>query len=386
MDDALKTIADVFFKHDDFEMAKEFLLRRAKDLNMKMYYYAEEETSVLLYEGLCSREDCLKALQSVTKQNFAVYLDNLRRDGFHYTFLVNGNIGSKRASVLCKKFTDNMGVPLLSKAESTMADADVTRTIQIPKPTLLTISNPIRDDRFSVVNIRKQLDGVPTIAQQVHIDLLNIMISEHAFDYLRTESGLGYSVGASFRGGYKDLFIYVQSDKFAPEYIDEKISNWLTKFKEYVVKLEQDKFEEVKAGAGVRLKELAKELEKDKTSLSLKDETKLYWRLLVQKYDTCSDRRIIDLKFKYLEGMKSKNPMIETLDAFLDSKHIIKTFVRSDKRDATRENESRHGLVLTSSSRSEFSKYKQAFSGGELKFLPSPPNYCNVNHEDASHR
>ncbi|XP_044495752.1 nardilysin-like isoform X2 [Mangifera indica] len=149
----------------------------------------------------------------------------------------------------------------------------------------------------SVVELYFQIEPenkIESIKLKALIDLFDEIVDEPCFNQLRTKEQLGYVVESSPRITYRifGFCFCVQSSKYNPVYLLERIDNFINSLQELLEGLDDESFENYKSGLTAKL------LEKDP---SLTYETNRYWNQIIDK------RYMFDLSQKEAEELKSIN-------------------------------------------------------------------------------
>lgn len=213
---------------DRFMRAKQKLVVALEDTTSKMpYEHAMEALSVVSSNSVFSRLDMIAALKGTTLDAFKGYLADISKHGLRVQLLVTGNVDAAGAKHLSETLAAGLGASkVLPQSEAAQSKAlQVTRDVEV------RMQNPIpKDSNNAVVNAYQF--GVPDVADRVKLLMLGKMISQPAYDELRTKQQLGYVVFATMMPQLRvlELVMIVQGAKKAPDDIDARIEDVLGSF------------------------------------------------------------------------------------------------------------------------------------------------------------
>jgi insulysin len=228
-----------------FQQARQKLVDALEDTTSKMpYEHAMEALSVLSTNAVFSRIDMIAALNSVKLDAFKAYLADLHTHGLRIQSLVTGNVDELGARTLAKTLADGLGVlKIVSKT-----DAAKSRAVRGEGAVQVRMANPIPHDSNNAVVNAYQF-GVPDVADRVKLLMLGKMISQPAYDELRTKQQLGYVVFAIMVPHLStlEMAIIVQGAKKAPDDIDLRIEGVLDDFSRSLKNISSTEFLKWKA-------------------------------------------------------------------------------------------------------------------------------------------
>lgn len=211
-----------------FQQARQKLVDALEDTTSKMpYEHAMEALSVLSTNSVFSRIDMITALNSVKLEDYKAYLADLHKQGLRIQCLVTGNVDELGARTLAKTLADGLG----ALKTLTKTDAARSRAVRGDAAVQVRMANPIPQDSNNAVVNAYQF-GVPDVADRVKLLMLGKMISQPAYDELRTKQQLGYVVFAIMVPHLStlELAVIVQGAKKAPDDIDGRIEGVLDDF------------------------------------------------------------------------------------------------------------------------------------------------------------
>ncbi|GLB34808.1 putative peptidase M16 family protein [Lyophyllum shimeji] len=207
-------------------------------------------------------EEKLKDLPSVTPEEIEAHAQRLLSQ-VHLRMLVSGNIHKDEAIKIAEIAEDGLGVSPLSPIELN------DRALLLPPASNYTWTCPIPNPNQANSALTYYVHFGPIVDQPVRVtaSLLTQILSEPAFNVLRTQEQLGYIVhcsawslpGASEKG----MRIVIQSEK-TPGYLEDRVEAFLDGMKTTIENMTAEEFAEQKHGLE------KKWLEKDK---NLADET-----------------------------------------------------------------------------------------------------------------
>lgn len=213
---------------DRFLRAKQKLIAALEDTTSKMpYEHAMEALSAMSTNSVFSRLEMISALRAISPDMFKNYLQRLSSHGMRIQLLVTGNIGADSARDLSKTLAEELGAAkVLGKNEAAKSLAvKATQNIQV------RMQNPIPNDSNNAIVNAYQF-GVGDVAARVKLLMLGKMISQPAYDELRTKQQLGYVVFATVMPHLAtlELVMIVQGAKKAPDDVDGRIESVLDSF------------------------------------------------------------------------------------------------------------------------------------------------------------
>lgn len=228
-----------------FTRAKQKLIDALEDTTSKMpYEHAMEALSVVSTNGVFSSSELITALKEMKLDAFKAYLKDLSVRGLRVQLLVTGNVDMAGARHLSETLAAGLGASkLLGHAEAAKSMA-----LKIDRDVEVRMSNPIpKDSNNAVVNAYQF--GVPDVADRVKLLMLGKMISQPAYDELRTKQQLGYVVFAVVMPHLStlELVMIVQGAKKAPDEIDTRIEAVLGDFAHSLRNLSSSEFKSWKA-------------------------------------------------------------------------------------------------------------------------------------------
>merc|ERR1719284_1431748 len=118
----------------------------------------------------------------------------------------------------------------------------------VSRPVQVRMQNPIPNDSNNAV-VNSYQFGVPDVADRVKLLMLGKMISQPAYDELRTKQQLGYVVFAIMMPHLTtlQLVMIVQGAKKAPDDIDGRIESVLSNFAHTLHNVSMPEFQSWKA-------------------------------------------------------------------------------------------------------------------------------------------
>ena len=159
-----------------------------------------------------------------------------------YTWLIQGNI-NKEDALIINSICDNL-------INSNTLDKDQIKSFRIVDQLVNTTYSytlnaiNVNEPNSSIVSSFSWSE-VPSLKEKMTLDLTHSLIKEKFFDSLRTHQGLGYIVTCFVREQRKipSLLFLVQSNVQGPEYIWEKINEFLLERHAYISTVDDSTFE-----------------------------------------------------------------------------------------------------------------------------------------------
>jgi len=228
-----------------FMRAQQKLIDALEDTTTRMpYEHAMEALSVVSTNSVFSRLEMLAALKATSLGAFKAYLSDLSGRGLRIQFLVTGNVNADGARHLAKTLAAELGTSKVIAKEQ----AAKSRAVREDRDVEVRMANPIPQDLNNAVVNAYQF-GVPDVADRVKLLMLGKMLSQPAYDELRTKQQLGYVVFAVVMPHLStlQLVMIVQGAKKAPDDIDGRIETVLTNFAHTLKNLSATDFKAWKA-------------------------------------------------------------------------------------------------------------------------------------------
>jgi len=212
---------------EHFRRTKQKLIDELEDATSKMpYEHAMEALSVMATNSVFSTAEKKNALKNLEMSEFSGYLSQLAQNGVRVQMLVTGNTDEQGARALAASLTKGLDYGIILPRFSAKSLA-----LQFDQDVQVRMRNPISGDSNNAVVNAYQF-GSPPIEDRVKIMMLGKMISQPAYDELRTKQQLGYVVFATVMPQLTtlQLVMIVQGAKKAPDDIDGRIEAVLDKF------------------------------------------------------------------------------------------------------------------------------------------------------------
>jgi len=238
----------VYLPSDDparFNQAKQKLIVALEDTTSKMpYEHAMQSLSVVSTNSVFSRTDRIAALKAISLSDFKSYLADVKAHGFRIQLLVTGNTNADGTRHLARTLVAGLGTPKLLRKE----EAAGSKALRFSSNVEVRIRNPIPNDSNNAVVNAYQF-GVPSVADRVKLLMIGKMLSQPAYDELRTKQQLGYVVFAVMFPHLRtlELVMIVQGAKKAPDDIDARIEDVLDNFAHTLRSLTASEFKNWKA-------------------------------------------------------------------------------------------------------------------------------------------
>jgi insulysin len=278
-----------------FLRAKQRLIVALEDTTAKMpYEHAMEALSVLSTNSVFSSQELIAALKATTLKDFNSYLSDLGTHGLRMQLLVTGNVKADAA----KQLSSTLAKGLHASKVLTKAEAAKSRALRVDREVQVRMQNPIpKDSNNAVVNAYQF--GVPDVADRVKLLMLGKMISQPAYDDLRTKQQLGYVVFAVMMPELStlQLVMIVQGAKKAPDDIDGRIETTLANFAKTLGNLSASEFKGWKASLRSTLNE------KDQ---NMAQEADRVWSQVVSD-ELCFNRK--QMALDYLDSFESPSDL-----------------------------------------------------------------------------
>ncbi|XP_045464651.1 insulin-degrading enzyme [Harmonia axyridis] len=287
-----------------FEIYKENYIRNLKNFNAEQpYQHAVYYLAVLLTEHSWTKQELLAATEQLTIERLEAFIPQILSK-MHIECLIHGNANKIKALEMVNIVEEQLRnqfkmCPLLPR------QLLLNRELKLEKGCyyLYDVQNDIH--KPSCIELYYQC-GMQSTQTNMKLELFSKIIQEPCFNILRTKQQLGYIVFSGIRrsNGVLGLRIIVQSDKH-PAYLDERIEEFLSSMKTYLISMEEDEF--------IRHQDAlaAQRLEKPK---QLASQTNLYWsEITAQQYHF----NRTEIEVAYLRTLKKKD-IIDFYEEFLE--------------------------------------------------------------------
>ncbi|ERN04132.1 hypothetical protein AMTR_s00077p00061270 [Amborella trichopoda] len=254
---------------DHFKVIKENMERTFRNSNMKPLNHSSYLRLQVLRNKFWDVDDKLSCLADTSLSDLKNVIPRLLSQ-LYIEGICHGNILEEEALNIANIFRDIFPVPPLPKELR-----HEERVLHLPSGTCLIRNANVKNNSEvnSVVELYFQIEpdkGVESTRSRVMADLFEEIIGEPCFNQLRTKEQLGYVVECDPRMTFRVIgFCFrVQSSRYGPLYLQERVDNFIDKLQEVLDGLDQRSFENYRSGL------IAKKLEKDP---SLSYETDHYW-------------------------------------------------------------------------------------------------------------
>lgn len=285
-----------------FEQAKQKLLASLEDATSKMpYEHAMEALSVITSNGVFSSKDVIAAVKSTNHDMFKDYLSKVVAKGVRVQLLATGNLNEAQAQSLARTIVSNLKIPrVLTKSESAQS-----KVVAAKRSVEVRLANPIPGDANSATVNAYQF-GVPDVAERVRLLMLGKMISNPAYDELRTKEQLGYVVFATIMPQLEtlQLVMIVQGEKKNPDEVDTRIESVMDSFSHNLANLSVQDFTRWKAS-------VRSAIAKDDQNMG--QEADRFWAQIASG-EECFNRR--DLALQFLDSYNSPAELAQEFTFF----------------------------------------------------------------------
>ncbi|KXS09469.1 LuxS/MPP-like metallohydrolase [Gonapodya prolifera JEL478] len=257
-----------------FKVIAEIMSRSYKNFDQQSpsahaSFYADH----LMLERRYTCDERLEALQGVTAADVQGFYPKLLSHGLLVGF-VHGNMYAYETLALVETLVETLQIGSASPedAEWTLGSA----VLPTPSSFVYERNVPNPDDVNSAILYYVQCGDPLDRENRLRMLLLDQIISEPAFDQLRTKEQLGYIVSTQLELHLRmvGLSFTIQSEK-APRYLEDRIDEFLKQFLEKLESLSSEEFERHKQTL------VAKSVEEDK---NLSMESNRLWLIISSRY------------------------------------------------------------------------------------------------------
>ncbi|XP_020086086.1 nardilysin-like isoform X2 [Ananas comosus] len=260
---------------DRFKVIKEDMERAYRNTNMKPLSHSTYLRLQILRQVFWDVDEKLATLLKLTLSDLQAFIPNLLSQ-LHFEGLCHGNLSEEEAINVADAFTKIFSVQTLP-----VELRHQEHVLCLPSGARLLRSVNVKNtlEVNSVVELYFQIEqdiGTEATRLRAITDLFGSIIEEPCFDQLRTKEQLGYVVECGPRMTYRVLgFCFrVQSSKYGPFYLQERIENFVNSIQGLLDGLDDESYENHRSGL------IAEKLEKDP---SLSYETGHHWSQIVEK-------------------------------------------------------------------------------------------------------
>ncbi|KAH9950188.1 insulin-degrading enzyme [Amylocystis lapponica] len=272
--DVLERAKNLQIKADRLAVMKEQAKRDWENFSLgQPYRLSDYFGRYLMTEQLWTVEEKLAEVSSVTAEEVQAHVSELLSK-IHMRMLVVGNM-YKDEAVRLVEMTEN-----ILQASPVPASEVSERTLILPNASNHLWSTPVpnTNEPNSCLTYYTHVGSVLEPRTRVTFALLAQILSEPAFNVLRTREQLGYIVSCSQWASPGDseigLRILVQSER-GPVYLEERVETFFDEMKEKLAEMDETEFEEQKAGIERRWREAVK---------NQAEETNRYWTHIESGY------------------------------------------------------------------------------------------------------
>jgi len=178
-----------------FQRVQHDMVEGLKSYSEMPVHYAIEDRGLLLTTGTHSKEESLPALEKLDLPAVLSASAELLKDPLELTALVVGNLEKSQGQEVLATTVAGLQNMSVKVGQGTGELMLVTPVVDPGRPLELRKQNPRADDPNDVAVVTL-LDGVSTVESRVLYGILGQILSQLAYDELRTEKQLGYVVSA----------------------------------------------------------------------------------------------------------------------------------------------------------------------------------------------
>ncbi|CAD8138831.1 unnamed protein product [Paramecium octaurelia] len=294
-----------------FEIAKQSLLLSIK--NMYQDNLFEQAIQIYLPQLLQKdSHDPAKVIEEIDQITQSEMLKDVRdiMNNVQYSSLFIGNIDQSEAT----KISDEVQSCTNNREQSSVSDniQDKVAIINLKGKNLIDsrFIESGNDDDINGVTLNYYQIGQRKQMNQAFIKLLEPILNQQAYNYLRTDLQLGYVVAVEFKtaGCVDGALILVQGSTEIPMKVNQIIDDFLDKFSVYLEQMNNREFQHLKHGVITDLKE---------NPQSLSEEGDRLWKYISAGTIEFEDRQVAIEEIKKI----SKQELIEFYrNSFIDNK------------------------------------------------------------------
>jgi insulysin len=211
-------------------------------------------------------QEKLQELPNATPETLKQHIDDMLSQ-MHLRILVNGNLYKDEAIKIAEMAEANLGVCTTALTELD----DLSLILPPASNSTWALDSPNPNQPNSALSFYLYLGSGLDPRHRVISSLLAQILSEPAFNVLRTQEQLGYIVHCSLwnqaGGTHKGIRIIVQSEK-APNFLEGRVEEFLLSMRQSIQEMPEDVFSEQKVGLEKKWREADK---------NLAEETNRFW-------------------------------------------------------------------------------------------------------------
>eukprot|EP00929_Paragymnodinium_shiwhaense_P001267 TRINITY_DN101495_c0_g1_i1.p1 TRINITY_DN101495_c0_g1~~TRINITY_DN101495_c0_g1_i1.p1 ORF type:complete len:1022 (+),score=323.68 TRINITY_DN101495_c0_g1_i1:186-3251(+) len=280
-----------------FEQLRRQLLLDVSDVTRsEPYQHALEAFNVVTVNGFFSRRELIDTTASTDLVNPAAhekFLQELFTDA-ELVVLFTGNIDRTRAQDMTKTME---GLLQIGRKQSNVEHKGHLQVLKPKEDIEVRIDNPIQEDPNSATLVTYQF-GVPTIADRIHLSMLNSIINRPVFEALRTQEQLGYVVFGNVAPHISivEVRIIVQGFRKDPDAVEMLIEETVQNLTHTIANMSQEEFDMRKHSLDVEL---------SKKDLTMSAEAGRYW---AQIWDGINCFQKTKMQLDYLNSAEFNSP------------------------------------------------------------------------------
>ncbi|KAJ3311968.1 Insulinase (Peptidase M16) [Boothiomyces sp. JEL0838] len=248
-----------------FDIIKDQL--RKKTLNwfqIAPYSHAMYFVSFVTQEKLYSASEKLRELETISFHELKEFSSHIFESGFVEGF-VHGNTSHSTALEYCESLISHFQYSPLDDKESLYI-----RVHMLEEGSNIVYTKDLFNDQNvnSAIEFCLQIGSLANSSLRSLLTLITQISQEHAFDQLRTKEQLGYMVytGTRKQAEMISFRIIVQSEK-SPRYLESRIENFIEKFEQIILELEDEDLESYKSSVILQLQEKSQNLHQESSKL-----------------------------------------------------------------------------------------------------------------------
>eukprot|EP01134_Creolimax_fragrantissima_P007370 CFRG7370T1 len=302
-DHLVTTMTEFHVSEAAFADTRDLLIQEMSNDLIKPDKTSQESRLCILQRVRWSTSDKLKALESLKLSDVTHFLPEFMST-VHIQSLIQGNITEDESlslfHLIMKRLECDKGLPSsLFPMERVLVIEPGTWIYRIPN------NNPT-DDNNSVENYYQI--GPETLRGRVMLELLEMILFEPCFDYLRTKRQLGYDVGCEYRNTHGILGFSIRvlsrSRKYTVEHVAECMEEFLVYAADVIRTLDENDFQEhVDALQAENLRpDIGLQGEVDRNWKELMQHSDLFDRYLIEAevLRTVSKAELLEWHMRYL--------------------------------------------------------------------------------------
>uniref|UniRef100_A0A6U3RP04 Peptidase M16 N-terminal domain-containing protein n=1 Tax=Ditylum brightwellii TaxID=49249 RepID=A0A6U3RP04_9STRA len=261
-----------------FERIKDKVSKQYQNISfLQPYQHAIYGADICLEDMKWSISEKKQALKDISMEDI-IYFSKCLMKQFFLEMLIHGNVSPDEAKKISSTILEMLKPSTLHPSSKSSCSTRVIR-LNSGNDYIHSFEEFNKENTNSCILNIYQIKPIPhsDLIDNATLSLLHHLIKEPFFDELRTKDQLGYLVHTSIKtngDNVKSLLCLIQSDAYDPIYMDERIEAFLEGFRNRLVDMGKEEFQDNVEAVVASL------LEKNK---NIGEESSKYWSVINNK-------------------------------------------------------------------------------------------------------